>query len=198
MISKTLEEWRQEIEKYAALYYGYYASAINDKYCSKETQLHYCNAAKNNWELRDVIVHIQKYGSSISMKCEACRKKELNHFDKLVRVSAKYKKWLTAATINTDLAKQPVNKMTHPIADALGQLVSRAANLEIHQAILDATQPVPGTERMFDAKNNCWRIRSQVLATEIVNEEDIFYVQGIPYHKESKSSRRKRKYYLQT
>jgi hypothetical protein len=196
MISKTLEEWRQELEKYASIYYGYYASALNDKYCSKETQLHYCNAAKNNWELRDVIVHIQKYGSAISMKCESCRKKELNHFDKLVRVSAKYKKWLTAATINTDLSRQ--------VAAELTAQANKVSSVEIHKAILDAAQPrlaspIPGTERMFDAKNNCWRIRSQVLATDIVNEEDVFYVQGIPYHKESKSSRRrKRKYYLQT
>lgn len=189
MISKTLEEWRQESEKYAGIYYEFYASSLNNKYCSKEMQDNYCRAAKNNWELRDVIVHIQKYGSAISMKCDLCRKKETNHFDKLVRVSARYKKWLSAAVINTDSRRQNIESIIND---------DKLSSIEIHQAIINATQPVPGTERMFDAKNNCWRIRSQVLATDIVNEEDIFYVQGIPYHKESATSRRKRKYYLQT
>lgn len=153
MISKTLGEWYKEVEKYASLYYELYALSLNDPRCSGAMRANYCDAAKSNWDLRDVLAHILKYGSAISpKKCDACRRNEPDHNNRLQRVYDKYQLWINGAIRNGSsgyITKSP----------------------DIHRQIVQAaishfSGPIPGAERKWDAHNQCWYVKSQIISDE--------------------------------
>jgi len=100
MISKTLAEWKAEVEKYASINYELYAASINNSHCSEAMRRNYCDAAKNNWDLKEVLTHIQKYGSAFSNKCKACCNNDYDHNNRLQKVFGKYRRWINVAIAN--------------------------------------------------------------------------------------------------
>ncbi len=152
MISKTLEEWKKEVEQLSSIYYEMYAVSLNDKRCNKAMVDNYSAAAKNNWDLKDVLFHIQKYGSPINFKrCASCRNNEPNHNNRLQQTYAKYSKWINQAIVNgfNSFGEEKV-----------------PASFAVHSKIMGATKstiPIGNFERMWDNKNNCWQVRPQAL-----------------------------------
>jgi hypothetical protein len=149
MISKTLDEWRKETEKYSGIFYELYASSLNDPRCSKAMQENYCSAAKNNWDLKELISHIQRYGSCISIKnCISCRQ-DLKHQIKLQGLYNKYQIWINSAIKSSSSGY-------------------RSTSADVHRKIVDAaishfSGPFPGVEKVWDQRNACWQVRSQMI-----------------------------------
>ncbi len=147
MISKTLEQWRLEAEKYASICYEKYVASINDKSCNDTVRHHYSDVAKNNWDLKELLAHIQKYDSAIAIKkCPLCQTNASDHNGRLWRTYSKYQRWVDSATKNTAMA----------------------TSIKSHQKLIATTDidwigPIAGVERQFDIINQRWVVRSQLV-----------------------------------
>jgi hypothetical protein len=102
MLSKTLEEWLAETQKYASFYYERYASSFEDKSCPESTRDYYCKVAKSHWNLKDLLAHIKNYGGIYTAhNCLAC-KTDPSHSRALLETYARYEKWIK----NTPVSKR--------------------------------------------------------------------------------------------
>jgi hypothetical protein len=101
MFTKTVKEFLKETELSAVIFYERYIHAFEDRSCNEATQKAYCQFAKNNYELRDVLQHIESYGKVRSAKkCAACKHNE-KHVTDLQATYKKYKKWVDSAIKNS-------------------------------------------------------------------------------------------------
>lgn len=99
-LSKSLDEWVVETEHYCSFYYERYAQSFGDRNCTNEMQRHYCNVAKNYWNLNYLLSHIKTYGTFFNdKKCIACQSKNPHHIQLLQATYQQYQKWINRLSV---------------------------------------------------------------------------------------------------
>jgi hypothetical protein len=98
MISKTLDQWIVETEKYGNIYHDKYSESWSDERYSASIRKHYFNVSKQNTELRELLHHIKTYGMRFNMilntgRCSACHG-DPRHIQRLTNTYSKYQKWI--------------------------------------------------------------------------------------------------------
>jgi len=91
-MSKSLKEWYEEATKASNFAYNRYVQAFGDLSCPDHLRKSYGEIAEANWNFRDMISHIDTFGTIFAPeKCAACRN-NTKHQIKMHNAYSRHKK----------------------------------------------------------------------------------------------------------
>ena len=114
-LSKSLDEWLEETQKFSAVWYERYAQTFYERNCSDKIQRYYSTVTKNYYQLHELLSHIKTYGSITNSElCSACKYQNIQHIAGLMTTYHKYEKWIdrlrmpkaSTCTMNDNYAKK--------------------------------------------------------------------------------------------
>lgn len=95
-LSKSIDEWISEADKYSSTYYNKYIEYLEEGQMCPESQLkYYCDISYRYWAIAHMLKHIKAFGSCESSGCIACKSKDLTHIEQLSNTYKKYGAWLS-------------------------------------------------------------------------------------------------------